>query len=656
MSAQKPPGGHTQTREELACLYHVSRLMSRDDASVDLVLEAVADRVAAGLGAPGTAGVRIATDATTRASDGFRESATRVVAPIVATDGNRCGTVEACFHGTRPAVATGPGPAGLLEAVARDIAVFLDRRSVLCELRERDLRQSEALRVARLGFWARDILAGRMHWSEEGCRILGRTPEELEAAHTAFIDTVHPDDRKRVRESLNYALHTGGTFSVEHRIAKLDGVVRHVHTKGRVSRDDRGVPVHMVGTVADITERKNLERQLVEAQKMDAIGRLAGGVAHDFNNILTVILSFGAFVQEALPPGAPAAEDMAEVLAAADRAIALTRQLLAFSRRQIAEPKVVDINAHVLATDKMLRRLLGADIELATLPAEDLWKTRIDPGHLEQVLVNLAVNARDAMPRGGKLTIETRNVVLGEECVAQHQCVMPGEHVMLAVSDSGTGMNEETRQHVFEPFYTTKASGQGTGLGLATCYGIVKQAGGSIWIYSEVGHGTTVKVHLPRARGSAEAFVAASEPVPIVGGTETVLVVEDDHAVRAMAVRTLERLGYHVLEAENGGEALRVFERIADRVDLVLADMIMPQLGGRELASRLLRAHAGTKMLFMSGYTDAASLRADLLPRRGPFLQKPFMPEDLARKVRAVLDERPAAPAPCGAESQRTLR
>ena len=389
----------------------------------------------------------------------------------------------------------------------------------------------------------------------------------------------------------------------------------------------------------DITERKRLEAQLLWSQKMETVGRLAGGVAHDFNNLLTTIIGYAELAIMGLHPSDRIYSDLQEILKASERAARLTQQFLAFSRRQIIEPKVVNLNKILADTDRMLRRLIGEDIELATVPAEDLWPVKVDPGQIAQVIVNLAVNARDAMPEGGKLTIETRCVTLDEGYARQRVTVSPGDYVMLAVSDTGVGMTREVKEHLFEPFFTTKEVGKGTGLGLATCYGIVKQSGGNIWVYTEPGRGTTFKIYLPRVQERAETLPKRDEAGYLPGGTETVLLVEDEPSVRNMAARILREQGHTVLEAATGEEALRVAkEKGEDRIHLLLTDVVMPRMGGRELADRLRVDRPDIKVLFFSGYTDEAVARHGVLDRGAAFLQKPFSPAALARKVRELLD------------------
>ncbi len=385
-------------------------------------------------------------------------------------------------------------------------------------------------------------------------------------------------------------------------------------------------------------ELSQAQDQLRQAQKMEAVGRLAGGVAHDFNNLLTAITGYSDLLMSDLAEGDPMRGDLEQVKHAADRAASLTRQLLAFSRRQVLQPRVLDLNAVVGSVDKMLRRLIGEDIDLLTVPAPALGWVKADPGQLEQILMNLAVNARDAMPQGGKLTIETANVELDGAYVRQHAAVQPGPYVMLAVSDTGCGMDAETRSHLFEPFFTTKEVGKGTGLGLATVYGIVTQSGGTVSVYSEPGRGTTFKLYLPRVEDAAGRPVPAGLPAPPVKGSETILVVEDEKAVRSLACEVLKRNGYTVLEARHGDEALAVSDRHEGRIALMLTDMVMPGKRGPDVARQLAAVRPDMKVLYMSGYADSGIVHQGVLDAGTAFLAKPFTPTALARKVREVLD------------------
>jgi two-component system, cell cycle sensor histidine kinase and response regulator CckA len=404
-------------------------------------------------------------------------------------------------------------------------------------------------------------------------------------------------------------------------------------------RDGLGKVAAIECIARDITARKRLEEQLLQAQKMEAIGRLAGGVAHDFNNLLTVINGYSANVLENLPAQDPLFQELEEICKAGERAAALTRQLLAFSRRQVLTPRVLDLNIVVAEMDRMLRRLLGEDIHLVTTLDRSLASVYADPGQMEQVIMNLAVNARDAMPRGGRLLIETTNVELDSAYEQQRSGVVPGSYVMLAVSDNGCGMDQNTQARIFEPFFTTKPPGQGTGLGLSTVFGIVQQSGGHIWVYSELGQGTTFKVYMPvsRAKPQPEKTRIAAKPAT---GSETILVVEDEDGVRNLIRTVLKRAGYQVMDARHGEEALQLAESHAGSIDLVMTDVVMPQISGRELATRLSALHPESRLLFMSGYTDSSVVQQHgFLDPQTPFLQKPFTPAVLTGKVREILDQ-----------------
>jgi len=385
------------------------------------------------------------------------------------------------------------------------------------------------------------------------------------------------------------------------------------------------------------------EERLRQAQKMEAVGRLAGGVAHDFNNLLTVITSYSDLLLEDLGSDDPKRDDVVQIRKAAEGAAALTRQLLAFSRQQVLEPKVLDLKATIASTEKLLKRLIGEDVHLITALAPDLGAVKADPGQLEQIIINLAVNARDAMPTGGRLTIEAANVEMDEAYVRGHAPASPGRYVLLALSDTGIGMDEQTKARIFEPFFTTKEPGKGTGLGLATVYGIVKQSGGFIWVYSEPGHGTSFKVYLPRVDEPAEPVATPTTMAEPGRGTETVLVVEDAASVRMVTRQVLERYGYAVLEAPNGETALRLAAKHHGPIHLLLTDVVMPGLSGRQLAEQLAHLRPDMKVLYASGYADHAIVHHGILESGIAYLQKPFTPETLGRRVRQVLDSSPPA-------------
>jgi PAS domain S-box-containing protein len=442
-----------------------------------------------------------------------------------------------------------------------------------------------------------------------------------------------PEQRALLLESFR----NGRRFDkVEAEWTRQDGSALVVRVSARPIRETAKT-VSFELYAEDITEQRALEQQLRQAQKMEAVGRLAGGVAHDFNNLLMVISGYCEFLLQRLGPD-PSLRGCAEEIAnAADRATSLTRQLLAFSRKQMLTPKVLDLNAVVSENLKMLPRLIGEDVELATLPAAALGKVKADPGQIEQVVMNLAVNARDAMPNGGKLTLETANVTLDEAYARLHPGVAAGDYVMLAISDTGVGMDKETQSHIFEPFFTTKGQ-QGTGLGLSMVYGIIKQSGGYIWVYSELGHGTTFKVYLPRVEEAEAQPALQPEPAGPPPGHETILVVEDEPQLRDLTRQFLETQGYTVLVAENGGAAIEVVRKYGGPIHLLLTDIIMPIMNGRELAQRMAGLSPQTRILFMSGYTESAAWRNDMIESSANFLQKPFTLDALTRKVREVLE------------------
>ncbi len=433
------------------------------------------------------------------------------------------------------------------------------------------------------------------------------------------------------------------TFERTYR--RKDGTTLPVFIEDRLLRDKSGQIIGMRSAVEDITERRQTqealrksEEQLRQWQKVEAIGRLAGGVAHDFNNLLMTIKGCSELLLNAFDRRDPRRDEVEEILKAADRATSLTRQLLAFGRRQVLQPQLLDLNSIVMNMDKMLRRLIGEDVQLITSLDPELWSVKVDPGMIEQVVMNLAVNSRDALPNGGKLTIETSNVVHDDEYASAHISVKPGHYVMLAVSDNGCGMDKEVQSHLFEPFFTTKEKGRGSGLGLSTVYGIIKQSGGNIWAYSEPGQGTTFKIYLPRVEKTAKVYKPKARPSTAPGGTETILLVEDEEAVRTMVSRILQNKGYTVLEARHGLEAIDICERYQESIHLMVTDVIMPQMSGRELAERLAPMLPDMKVLYMSGYPDNTIVQHGVLEAGTAFLQKPFTLNALELKVREVLD------------------
>jgi len=460
--------------------------------------------------------------------------------------------------------------------------------------------------------------------------LYGYTREEFMALSLADIQ-----DRAEVERFFAELSRPGRASASSWRHRAKGGRVLEVEIA--VHEIEYGTQKAQLAVLMDVTGRKQLEDKLRQAQKMEAVGMLAGGVAHDFNNLLTIISGYSQLILNNVPSDDPNRHFAEQILRAGDRAAALTKQLLAFSRRQVLQPKVLDLNRLVAGLGAMLQRLIGEDIDLRMALEPNLGRVSADPGQLEQVLMNLVVNARDAMPMGGTIRIETANVDLDETYTTSHFKLKQGPYVLLAVSDNGTGMDETTRQRLFEPFFTTKATGQGTGLGLSTVFGIVQQSGGSMDVYSEAGQGTTVKVYLPRIDQPA-SLESEKDQLTAARGTETILVVEDDDMVRNLVRETLEREGYKVLDAAGPVDARRESEHHKGAIQLLITDVVMPKGSGRELADQLVRRRPKMKVLYMSGYTDTAIVNSGLLQQEVAFLQKPFTPAALNAKVREVLE------------------
>jgi PAS domain S-box-containing protein len=506
--------------------------------------------------------------------------------------------------------------------------------------------------------WEADTASFRFTFvSQRAEAVLGYSVDHWLRSPEFWVERVHPDDRRQVLATCQTALAEGRDHEVEYRAVAADGRTVWLRDLVQLVRDAQGRPRQLRGITVDVTERKRAEEalrrsedQLRQAQKMEAVGQLAGGIAHDFNNLLMVIQGDSDLILRRLPQGHQLRKNAEGIREAAQQAASLTRQLLAFSRKQVLAPRLVDLNQVVADMQKMLQRLLGETIQLVTVPHPDPGLVKADPGQLEQVIMNLAVNGRDAMPDGGRLTIETAPLTLDEAAAREHGEILPGRYVMLVVTDTGHGMDAATQARLFEPFFTTKEPGKGTGLGLSTVYGIVTQSGGHIWVQSQAGRGTAFRVCLPVA-AEEEVVVAEREPeapeeaAPAAAGMETVLLVEDAQRVREVVREILEMSGYSILEARNGPEAVEIARRHAGPIHLMVTDVVMPQMSGRELAQRLAAVRPDMKVLYMSGYTDDAIVRHGVLEAGTAFLSKPFTPDALAAKVREVLDAEPAVPA-----------
>jgi len=533
-----------------------------------------------------------------------------------------------------PGVRYGESEKHILQFVSTQVAMAIERKRTEEQLHESERKYRLLFETSPEPMFVYDFATLRI-LAVNDAAITRYGYSEPEFLERTLRDIRSPDDQARLDAELSHRPEEGAVRTgVRHRakdgkVFEVDLVARPLDFAGRRAR---------LVLAHDVTAQRHLEEQLRQSQKMEAVGQLAGGIAHDFNNLLTAILGSTQLLLQNMPSGDPRREDAEEVRHAGLRAAELTRQLLAFSRRQVLAPKVLELNAVVGNMDRMLRRLLGEDIELVTSLDPGAGAVNADPGQLEQVLLNLAVNARDAMPGGGRLSIETARLHLHEEHVERRHRLPPGDYACLVVTDTGVGMDDATQAHLFEPFFTTKEVGKGTGLGLATVYGIVKQSGGYIWVYSEPGRGTTVKVYLPRVPAATEAPVAPPPPKAVRGGHETVLLVEDAAPVRTLARRSLEACGYRVLDAADGPSALELSARHPSGIDLLVTDVVMPGMSGRELAERLAPERPEMKVLYTSGYTDDAMVRQGVLNAGVAFLQKPFVPDMLARKVREVLD------------------
>jgi two-component system cell cycle sensor histidine kinase/response regulator CckA len=535
---------------------------------------------------------------------------------------------------------------GTVQHVLVTIIDITERRIADQRLRESQRHLLASQHVGRVGSWELHLIPdtdrdlGGLRWSDECYRVFGFEPGKVEVTNEVFWSRVHPDDREAVKLAVQRAIEHNEIYEIDHRIVLDDHSVRVIHERGELVNDPvTAAGMKMIGTSQDITDRLQLEEQLRQSQKMQAVGQLAGGVAHDFNNVLTVISNYSDLLAQDLADASePVREAVRAIRDAGRRASLLTRQLLLFSRKAVVEPHELDLNEVVRQTSGMLRRLIPEDIEISV--ALDATPPHIlaDRGQMEQVVLNLALNARDAMPRGGRLSISTDVTVLDEEWCRAWPDSRPGRFVRLVVSDTGSGMTPDVRTHLFEPFFTTKPQGHGTGLGLATVYGIVRAGGGFITVRTEVDQGTTFTIFMPALSTEDGRGTVVREERPRRRGNETVLLVEDEPEVRQVARRVLESAGYRVVEADSGKAALALFETMAEQVDLLLSDIVMPEMSGRELASQVRARYPKCRVLLMSGYFDEAAGERGA-PDGLPFLQKPFTLASLVEKVREVLDQ-----------------
>jgi PAS domain S-box-containing protein len=758
--------------KELTCLYGVSNIVVAKGGSIEQALKDSVDQIPPAMQFPEVACARIAFEGREVTSSGFRETPWKLSTDIVSS-GKTEGLLEVSYTEEKPMFDEGPflkEERNLINELARKFGAMIEHKRVEEAIRNSEKNLREAQRVAHVGSWDLNVATGDLYWSDETYRIYGFKPQEFKPTFEKFSSILYPEDKERVRQSVDAALRDGPDYDIDFRFVRPEGEIAWVHCEGEVTRDERGEPIRFFGTQIDITERKRAEEarresetkyrflvenlpqkvflkdaqstyiscnekyardlgirpedipgktdhdfypkelaekyraddrrimsvgimeeleekyiqagkefwvhtvktpiggaegdvtgilgifwditermqaekvlretedQLRQSQKLEGIGRLAGGIAHDFNNMMTVVTGYGEILRNKMERDDPRTENIEEIIKAGSRATDLTRQLLAFSRKQVLKPEPVNLNKVVGNIEKMLRRLLGEDIDIVFKAQPGLGIIQADKSQIEQVLVNLAVNARDAMPNGGKLTVETADVDLDEKFASSHVAVEPGPYAMLAVTDSGCGMDEETRSKLFEPFFTTKGPGKGTGLGLSTVYGIVKQSGGDIWVYSEPGKGTAFKIYLPRVEEKDVVKIKTDQRHTISRGKETILLVEDDAAVRQVTIAMLEGGGFTILEAGDGDEAWRICEGHKGNIDLLLSDVVMPGMSGRELAEQIEKSSPDMKVLFMSGYTDNAIQHHGVLDSETAFIEKPFSPASLTRKIRDVLD------------------
>jgi PAS domain S-box-containing protein len=520
-----------------------------------------------------------------------------------------------------------------MEGLISDISA---RKAVEEALRSSEERYRLALQATHDIMYDRDLTNGVLYWNPSVEQVLGYSLDEMGTSLVRWTELLHPADRARVEEELSQALTTSEVFTSEYRLRRKKGDYALIFDRGLVLRDERARAIRMVGAIADLTSQRQLEAQLRQAQKMEAVGQLAGGIAHDFNNLLLALLGSTELLQGRLPSSDPAQKELATIKRTALRATELTRALLAYGRRQVLEPVNLDLNDLIHDTMPMLRRVIPENIQIELNLDSELWTVRADPTQITQILLNLCVNARDAMPKGGTITIATGNSSLDESASITRPEIQPGQYACLLVTDTGQGIAREDLPHIFEPFFSTKELGKGTGLGLSTAYGIVKQHNGFIYAYSDVGRGTTFRVYLPRVEGAKQALTHARE-APAVGGTETILVVEDEVEVRDVLVEVLKGLGYTVHTAGDGVEALAFLKHTTTHIDLVLTDVVMPRMGGVELCAATRRFLPDLRFLFSSGYAEDI-LNRDLSRRKGVFfLGKPYSIETLARKMREAL-------------------
>jgi two-component system cell cycle sensor histidine kinase/response regulator CckA len=520
------------------------------------------------------------------------------------------------------------------QGVARDIT----ERKRTEEILKRNERQlAESQKIARLGNWNLNLLDKKFYCSNELFKIFGIPPEMDNINYKKFLRLFHPDDRKFIQKSIHDIVYNKRLFNHIHHIIRPDSEERTVHQQIKVIYNIKNKPVEIIGTIQDITEQKKLEQELRQAQKMEALGRFAGGIAHDFNNLLTVIKGNSELIRMHLEKKDPMSKSMEQIELATTKAESLIKQLLTFSREQVLQPKIVNINTIIKNMEKMLKRIIHEDIELVTSLSEETGSIEADQGKIEQVIMNLVVNASDAMPDGGTLVIETQKIDLKTTILWEDLQIKPGCYVMLGISDSGTGIDKKIQNKIFDPFFTTKATDKGTGLGLSTVYGIVKQSGGTIRFYSESGKGTKFKIYFPQKEQGAVMEIEQNAEKSI-RGKETILIVEDEESVRKITGRTLKTFGYNVIESSGSNEAIQLYKKYKNKIDILLTDVVMPKMNGRELVKELLKLKPDLKVAYMSGYADDAIAKYKISEENFPFIKKPFSASELTQKIREALN------------------
>jgi two-component system, cell cycle sensor histidine kinase and response regulator CckA len=495
------------------------------------------------------------------------------------------------------------------------------------------LRKTES--IAHVGSWIFERRTASMIWSDEVYKIFEVNPRRFKPSYDILVRSIPEDDRINFDRAFKHAVNNGLPFEMIHKIKRTDGSLRTLHQKAEHEKDGSGNSVRMLGMVHDITEQKELEEQLRQSQKMEAIGLLAGGIAHDFNNLLMVILCNCDLMLARSKKDDPMTEDIVEIKKSGQRAAELTRQLLAFSRKQVLKPQIIDINGVVNDLEKMVKRLVGEKVDVVSILNPEIGTVRADKGQLDQVIMNLVVNARDAMPKGGKITIETQNVDLDSDYIKKYSEVKPGNYVMLAVTDTGTGMTKETVDKIFEPFFTTKGLGKGTGLGLSTVYGIVKQSNGYVFCYSEPGKGTSFKIYLPVADENVLNEIEVKQLEEMKPHGEKIVIIDDEKEIREVVARMLEQEGFAVFIAENFDQVQKYYEK--EKIDLLLTDVIMPEMNGDEIGERILEKYPQAKIIYMSGYTESTIMDFSLLDKNKIYLQKPFSRQSLVESVKEIL-------------------